>query len=1066
MAPAVSIVIPCYQQAHFLREALNSVVAQTYRDFEVIIVNDGSPDDTSEVALDLIARHPSIRISLLEKPNGGLADARNAGIEAERGEYILPLDADDMLHPEMLQRTVALLQANPQIAIAYTDLVHFGAVSKTVCAAEYDFLRLPVQNHMNCCSLFRRQAWAAVGGYNRNMRLGYEDWDFWIGCGERGFFGKRIPEPLLFYRVKHASMYTKAVEHDAELRSQIVLNHPRLYSTEQVTAARRLLNSTAAVSAHAETELGSVPISSESLPQPDNASSNANDTGERAATNAKSGPMVSVIVPTFNRPHMLDEALQSILDQTYQDYEIIVVNDCGDDVSALVSKLNTSGRIRYLTHERNGGLAVARNTGLRAARGKYVAYLDDDDIYLPIHVETLVGFLEETQTEVAYTDAFCRRWEASADGSTQEFAERFVPYSHDWDNDRILHENFVPVLCVMHRRACLDASGYFDESLSTHEDWEMWIRLSRRFTFSHIPRVTCEFRRSDQVKTLTNSKTADFARTTAIIYQKHRTESEGKRRVFAKQQERLFNYVYTLRKSSKKDASALTKTPALAGRFEWRQYAGYWVRRKLTRPLRNLSRKLRGKRSPSRDPKRQTPHIHTPEHRCHPDVNPAATFPAALLSSDCRRPLTIPLRATSAWAGHSALAYDLVRFSKPNVLVELGTHAGYSYFSFCHAVKDCGLQTACHAVDTWQGDEHSGYYDNRIYSAVREYNQQHFPSFSTLHRMTFDAAASEFADESIDVLHIDGLHLYEAVKHDWATWRPKVRTGGIVLFHDIGVSDREFGVWRLWEELAATYPSISFEHESGLGVLCKGALPADNPFLKTLFLGTPTERAALRCYYRAQFALDETAAGSKKRKLRDLPYQLGDWILRTFRPASFVELGANAGLLLEYMCANVPDAIGCDTNPFCQTFFHTRNPSQADRYSLMTPSGFTLRNPFDVACSVEFFQKLRDDEIRPLMAELAIKCRYFVFSSSPHANASPALDREWGHINRKQPREWDALFAGFNFERMPLDTPITPWAACYENVKLARLFPERRIVFGKLERIRYWFRNLRKKRRP
>jgi GT2 family glycosyltransferase len=221
-----------------------------------------------------------------------------------------------------------------------------------------------------------------------------------------------------------------------------------------------------------------------------------------------------------------------------------------------------------------------------------------------------------------------------------------------------------------------------------------------------------------------------------------------------------------------------------------------------------------------------------------------------LLPAAPRRELKIPDFVATAWAGHSAFGYDLVRFTRPRVLVELGTHGGYSYFSFCHAAKDHGTGTLCHAVDTWQGDEHAGFYGDHIFSFVQNYNQAHFAGFSTLERMMFDDAAAKFEAGSIDVLHIDGLHTYEAVKHDWETWLPKVRPGGIVLFHDIAVRARGFGVFHLWEELSSKYPAFAFGHCAGLGVLCNGAVPADNPFLQLLFNGSAEERAALDAYYR------------------------------------------------------------------------------------------------------------------------------------------------------------------------------------------------------------------------
>jgi hypothetical protein len=177
------------------------------------------------------------------------------------------------------------------------------------------------------------------------------------------------------------------------------------------------------------------------------------------------------------------------------------------------------------------------------------------------------------------------------------------------------------------------------------------------------------------------------------------------------------------------------------------------------------------------------------------------------------------IRAGSAWGGHTRFAYDLVRFMKPEILVELGTYHGASFFSFCQAVKDEDLKTKCFAVDTWEGDGHSGFYDNRIFEEVSTVRDTHFTTMATLIRSTFDEALPSFEDETIDVLHIDGYHTYEAVSHDYTTWLPKLKKEGVILFHDIAVKDRGFGVYQLWEELTNQYPHFAFGHSYGLGVL-------------------------------------------------------------------------------------------------------------------------------------------------------------------------------------------------------------------------------------------------------
>ena len=236
----VSVVIPCYNQAQYLAEAVESVIAQTYPHWEIVIVNDGSPDQTNLVAQRLILQHPERKIRLIEKVNGGLSDARNAGIGHARGELILPLDADDKIAPTFLTKTVAVLQVHPEIAIAYTDWVYFGAQTGRRAAIDYDFKQMCTkENLFTCTSLFRRKAWEVTGGYNPNMTKGVEDWDFWISCGEKGFIGQRISEPLFFYRAKDVSMIHTLQPHLTAMFARIILNHPKLYGAEAVRSAQK-----------------------------------------------------------------------------------------------------------------------------------------------------------------------------------------------------------------------------------------------------------------------------------------------------------------------------------------------------------------------------------------------------------------------------------------------------------------------------------------------------------------------------------------------------------------------------------------------------------------------------------------------------------------------------------------------------------------------------------------------------------------------------------------------------------------------------------------------------------
>lgn len=187
--------------------------------------------------------------------------------------------------------------------------------------------------------------------------------------------------------------------------------------------------------------------------------------------------------------------------------------------------------------------------------------------------------------------------------------------------------------------------------------------------------------------------------------------------------------------------------------------------------------------------------------------------------------LTLPHRLTSipSWHEHIPFAFALVAAIQPRVLVELGTYRGDSYCAFCQVVEGLALPTSCYAVDTWQGDDHAGSYGKEVFEELRDYHDARYGRFSQLVRSTFDEARAYFDDGSVDLLHIDGLHTWEAVAHDFDSWKAKLSDRAIVLFHDINVRERDFGVWRLWKDLSERHPGFAFVHGHGLGVLAVGA---------------------------------------------------------------------------------------------------------------------------------------------------------------------------------------------------------------------------------------------------
>src|SRR4051794_25997032 len=186
---------------------------------------------------------------------------------------------------------------------------------------------------------------------------------------------------------------------------------------------------------------------------------------------------------------------------------------------------------------------------------------------------------------------------------------------------------------------------------------------------------------------------------------------------------------------------------------------------------------------------------------------------------------------------------------RPAFLVELGTHTGESFFAFCQAIQEMNVQCKAYAVDTWRGDMHTGAYDDRVYLEVEAYRTSHYAAFASLVRMTFDQAVELFGDESIDLLHIDGAHTYEAVRHDFDTWWPKLRPGGVVLLHDSFERHNDFGVWKLVEELRDTLPVSEFFHSHGLGVVLKPGPETSDHVARSLVQTEEERRREIRRYY-------------------------------------------------------------------------------------------------------------------------------------------------------------------------------------------------------------------------
>ncbi len=224
----VSVIIPCFNQGHFVDEAVHSVLAQTFRDFEIIIVNDGSTDEETR---QILAGYEQEKTRVIHTENQGLAAARNNGIKEAAGEYILPLDADDRIGRTYLEQAVQQLDSRPELAIVYCRAQLFGAVETEWQLPEFSLAEMLRDNVIFCSAFFRRTAWQETGGYDLTLRQGWEDYDFWLTLLERGGQVYRIPEVLFHYRVAAESMVrARPRRHKVETFARIFRKHQQLFT--------------------------------------------------------------------------------------------------------------------------------------------------------------------------------------------------------------------------------------------------------------------------------------------------------------------------------------------------------------------------------------------------------------------------------------------------------------------------------------------------------------------------------------------------------------------------------------------------------------------------------------------------------------------------------------------------------------------------------------------------------------------------------------------------------------------------------------------------------------------
>jgi len=494
-SPLVSAIVSTYNSERFLRGCLEDLLAQPVDGgLEIIVVNSGSEQNEAAIVKEFQKENTNILYLETEERESVYA-AWNRAIDASSGTYITNTNTDDRHAPGALAQMAAALNAYPDADVVYGDIAvtrdENASLKDAAITGRFRWPSFDRRHLFQICTIGPQPMWRR----SLHDRFGmfdptYEsagDYEFWLRIAEEAGF-IHIPRILGLY-----------LEHDASLEHQ--------------NAGRSLKEADRARKAHWDASDGPRPKPGGMYLERYTVVANRDDL-----------PLVSVIIPTRNRQKQLQKALQSISEQTYPAIEVVLINDAGDPVDDGIKPFQELLSIQSITLPEQSGPGAARNHGMRAAKGRYLAFLDDDDTFQPIHLVSLVAELEANPQLVgAYSDALQRNF--AVKGKRARHVSDELVYSHDFSHEELVVRNYIPILCLMIRREVIEAGEYFDEDMEALEDWEWLIRIAGHGPLRHVPIVTAayEVRHGGTSRNMLSAE--QIAALYQHIYQKHMADS-------------------------------------------------------------------------------------------------------------------------------------------------------------------------------------------------------------------------------------------------------------------------------------------------------------------------------------------------------------------------------------------------------------------------------------------------------------------------------------------------------------------------------------------------------------
>jgi glycosyltransferase involved in cell wall biosynthesis len=519
--PRFSVIIPAFNREKYIEKSVLSVLDQDFCDFEIIVVDDGSSDTTVKLVNSITDK----RIRLFQMSHMGGPGARNVGIKNAVGDFIVWLDSDDVLASGALNAISNTIDLYPDADIFYGDLLIFDDdFPKRNLKTKYpDFYKigsiLPNLIKGNCLpnpgTAVRRSLFAKYGGFDSRFKRCH-DYQMWSRLADVAVF-KKVDTIVCHWRqhgdslsAKGERIYESMVAQDMYDRYPYFRLFPECANSldgEKIAlqAMAKILTSLGDQVAANEYKAKADKVEVVSLPELDTTT-----------------PLVSIILPTCNRPNLLMDALASIKNQTYKHWEVVVINEGEEDIADLLVTILEDDCYRYIDHRSSFGLSAARNSGLRLSNGQLICFLDDDDLFLPHHLEVVVNQMLKENSTVIYTDA--EIVDETIDGEQRIIKNRANPYTHDhFSLAKLCIQNYIPVNTWVCRWECIQRVGLFDETLKSFEDWDLLLRLARFYEFVHVPQTTVEVRRrADKNDHMTDRERHTFPQLYRKIYERTR----------------------------------------------------------------------------------------------------------------------------------------------------------------------------------------------------------------------------------------------------------------------------------------------------------------------------------------------------------------------------------------------------------------------------------------------------------------------------------------------------------------------------------------------------------------